>query len=119
MVKTLKNLHQNQESFEAESWYLASVTEGLLSLFSDDHRMTFDIFMTQSDLCPSCCCNTCRMLHGICRYAMTQVSESWPVGLLFYYKIKSLLSLEPYNAKMVLSMYHNNSTGTERLERTV
>ena len=31
--KTLKNLLQNQENFGAESWYIASGTQGLPSLF--------------------------------------------------------------------------------------
>ena len=35
-IKTLKNLFlQTQESFEAESWYIASGTEGLPSLFHE------------------------------------------------------------------------------------
>ena len=37
---------------------------------NDDLRVTFDLFTAGSDLCPSCCGNTGRMLHGICRYAM-------------------------------------------------
>ena len=32
--KTLKNLLWNQESFEAESWYIASGTQGLLSRYN-------------------------------------------------------------------------------------
>ena len=51
MVKTLKNLfHQNQESFGAEPWYLASSTEGLLSLFKDDHELSFD-FLRRGQIC--------------------------------------------------------------------
>ena len=52
----------------------------------DDSRMTIDLFMACSNFCPSCCSTTERMLHGICRYAVavfTQVSELWPMGLLF------------------------------------
>ena len=49
--------------------------------------MTFDLFMVWSNLFPSCGCNTGRMLHGICKYAIAfffyQVSEWWPMGLLF------------------------------------
>ena len=33
MVKIHKNLLQNQESFDDEFWYIASVTRGLPSLF--------------------------------------------------------------------------------------
>ena len=29
--------------------------------------------MVWSDLCPSCCGNTGRMLHGICKYAGEQI----------------------------------------------
>ena len=38
--------------------------------WNDDTRMTIDLFMEWSDLCPSCCGNTGRMLHGICKYAI-------------------------------------------------
>ena len=44
MVKTFKNLLQNQESFEAESWYIALGTQALPSLLNNDHRLTFDLF---------------------------------------------------------------------------
>ena len=53
---------------------------------NDDTRMTFDLFMVWSDLCPSCCDNTGRMLHSICKCAIAgfyQVSKLWPMGLLF------------------------------------
>ena len=71
MVKTLKNfLLQNQESFEAESWYIASGMQGLPT--SDDNpRMTLTFFLRHCQISvPSCCRNKGRMLHGICRYAM-------------------------------------------------
>ena len=52
--KTLKNALQNQESFEAESLYIALGTQGLKSLFSDDDpRMTFDFLTTRSNLHPN------------------------------------------------------------------
>ena len=35
--------------------------------------MTFDLFMVWSNLCPSCCCNTGRMLYGIFKYAIAFV----------------------------------------------
>ena len=41
---------------------------------NDETRMTFDLFMVWSNLCPSCCGNTGRMLHGICKYAITVLS---------------------------------------------
>ena len=37
-------LLQNQESFEAESWYVASRTQGLLSFLNDGRKLTFDFF---------------------------------------------------------------------------
>ena len=30
--------------------------------------MTFGLFKVWSNLCPSCCANTGRQLHGICKY---------------------------------------------------
>ena len=51
MVKTLENLLlQNQESFWAESWYIALRTQALPSLFNDDHRLTFYLFTARSNL---------------------------------------------------------------------
>ena len=51
---------------------------------NDDPRMTFDLYTTWSNFCPSCSGNTARMLHGIFKHAnATEVSESWPMGLLF------------------------------------
>ena len=58
-AKRVKNLLQNQESFEAESWCIASRTQGLQSFFfffffypNDDHRLTFDHFTARSNLRP-------------------------------------------------------------------
>ena len=48
MVKTFKNLLQNQESFEAESWYIASRTVSS----NDDPRLTIDFFTARSKLHP-------------------------------------------------------------------
>ena len=49
--KALKNLHhQNQESFETESWYTASESQGLSNCSNDDHRLTFDI-LWQGQMC--------------------------------------------------------------------
>ena len=42
-------------------------------------KKTF-LFMIWSNLCPSCCDNTGRLLHGICKYVG---EELWPMGLLF------------------------------------
>ena len=53
MNKTVKNfLLQNQESFEAESCYIALGTQFLPSLFNDDPRLTFDLFTAMSNLRP-------------------------------------------------------------------
>ena len=44
MVKTLKNLLlQNQEICEAESWYIASGTQGLHVWLNNDPALTFDL----------------------------------------------------------------------------
>ena len=45
-------------------------------------RMTIDLFTTLSNFCPICCGNVAWYLQ-ICSGCFTQVSESWPVGLLF------------------------------------
>ena len=51
MVKTLKNLLlQNQESFEAESWYIALLSQILLFVQVDDRRLTFDL-LWQGQIC--------------------------------------------------------------------
>ena len=44
--------------------------------------MTFDLFMVWSDLCPSCCCNTGRLLHGICKYAVERSVAHGPHVIL-------------------------------------
>ena len=49
--KNLSLFHQNQESFEAESWFIASGTQGLQIFFPDDDpRLTFDLVMA-SQIC--------------------------------------------------------------------
>ena len=41
MVKTLKNLLlQNQESYDLETWHVASRTQALQSYINDDPRLT-------------------------------------------------------------------------------
>ena len=49
--KTLKNLLQNQESFDAESLYISSGTQVYQICSNDDPRKTFDLFMARSNLC--------------------------------------------------------------------
>ena len=45
MIETLKNpLLQNQESFGAESWYIASRTEVYQVYLNDDRKLTADLF---------------------------------------------------------------------------
>ena len=41
--------------------------------------MTFDLFMVRSNLCPSCCGNTGRLLHGICKYAGERIVAHGPL----------------------------------------
>ena len=45
--------------------------------------MTFDLFMVWSDLCPSCCGNTGRLLHDICKYAGERIVAHGPLVLYF------------------------------------
>ena len=45
----LKNLLlQNQDSFEAESLYIVSETQGYQDCSDDDSKMTFDLFTARS-----------------------------------------------------------------------
>ena len=37
--------------------------------------MTFDLFMVWSNLCPTCCGNTGRLLHSICRCCIAFTGE--------------------------------------------
>ena len=53
MMSSLKNLIlQNQESYEAESWYIVLGTQGLPNIFNDDPRMTFNLLTAQSNFYP-------------------------------------------------------------------
>ena len=48
--KTVKNLLlQNQESFGAESWYIASRIQGLETYSNDDCKWTVDLFKARSN----------------------------------------------------------------------
>ena len=50
MVRTLKIFFSRyQESFEAESWYIALETEVYQVCSNEDPRMTFDLFMARSN----------------------------------------------------------------------
>ena len=66
-METHLNNFPNQESFEAESKYIAMATQSLPSLSNDDIRITFDFFKAQSNLCPG---NTVRMLHDNLSYTV-------------------------------------------------
>ena len=44
--------------------------------------MTFDLFMV-SNLCPSCCGNTERLLHGICKHASERIVAHGSLVFLF------------------------------------
>ena len=49
--KTLKSLFlQNQESFEGESWYIASRLKVYQICSNDIHRLTFDLFNARTNL---------------------------------------------------------------------
>ena len=41
--------------------------------------MTFDLFMVWSNLCPICCGNTGRLLHGICKYGGEHIVAHGPL----------------------------------------
>ena len=45
-----KNIFHVQESFDAESWYIASGTQGLPNCSKDYRRLTFDHFTARSNL---------------------------------------------------------------------
>ena len=50
--KTLKNFLKNQESFKAESWCIASGTQGYQVCSTDDPMETFDLSTARSNLQP-------------------------------------------------------------------
>ena len=50
MVKTLKNLLQNQMSYDLETWHVASVTQALQSYINYDPGLTLTYFMARSNL---------------------------------------------------------------------
>ena len=67
MVKKLKNVLQNQESFEAVSWYLASLTQGLPFFFQMmilGWLLTFSNLHSQTFVWGKCC--PCPW--AVCRY---------------------------------------------------
>ena len=78
--KTLQSLLQILGSFEAESWYIASASQGLPSLFK---------WWSQDDLL--LWGSTEIMLQGICRYAVA-VLLRWanhdPWASCFYFSLK-------------------------------
>ena len=53
MVKNFKNLLQNQEADDLETWYTASGTRVLPMFSYDDPGLTLTIFMTGSNLFPN------------------------------------------------------------------
>ena len=60
--------------------------------------MTFDLFMVWSNVYPSCCGNTGRLLHGICKYAGERIMVHGPLVFLsfvgqFYEKRSFQISL--------------------------
>ena len=44
--------------------------KGYLVCWNTDTRMTVDLFLVRSNLCPSCCGKYWKKLLGICRYAI-------------------------------------------------
>ena len=53
MVKTLKNLLQNQKAYDLETWYVASGARVLPSLLkNDDPGLTLTYFTARSNLVP-------------------------------------------------------------------
>ena len=80
MVKTLKNLLL-QECFEAGSWYTASGTQGLPT-FVKMMRLEWPLtFLWYGQICGPV---AVAILEDCCMaFANMQVSELWPMGLLF------------------------------------
>ena len=52
MVKTLKNLLQNQDRLKAESWCIASGLKVYQVCLNGDRRLTSDLFMIRTNLDP-------------------------------------------------------------------
>ena len=67
--------------------------------------MTFDGFMVWSNLCPSCCGNTGRLLHGMCK-ANCGPWASWLKYYNFYNKKKSF---DAQQTKIILMQFADNA----------
>ena len=61
-------LLRNKKSFAAESWMLHHGLKIYQVCSNGDPMMTSDLFIAWLNLCPICCGNTGRLLHGICRH---------------------------------------------------
>ena len=49
--------------------------------------MTFDIFLVWSDLCPSSCGNSGRLLHAICKYAGERIVAHGPLVIFLKFLV--------------------------------
>ena len=58
------------KAFDVESWYIVPRTQCLPSSFNLDPKILRCPFTALSNVYPSCCGNTERMLHGIYIYAV-------------------------------------------------
>ena len=94
MVKHLKTL-LSPEPRKLWGWILVcSIRDSKSTVcWNDDTKMTIDLFMVWSNVCPSCCGNIGRrcMAFADMHSWFYQVSESWPMGLLFSLKSAFML----------------------------
>ena len=62
---------------------------------NDEARMIFDLCVVWSKLCPSCCGNTGRMLHGICKYAIAvfvRLANCGPWAFVLFSHVRLILT---------------------------
>ena len=62
--------------------------------------MTFDLFRVWSNLCPSCCGNTGRLLHGICKCAGERLAHG-PLVIRFRLTHSCRVRISEFNANSV------------------
>ena len=67
---TYKSSFRTKKAFTLNLGILHSERQAYQVCSNDDPRMIFDSFTARSNVWPSCCGNTGRMLHGSCKYAM-------------------------------------------------
>ena len=81
MVKTFKNLLQNQKSYDLETWHVALGTQALQSLYKWWPWVDLDLFYGKVKFGPLCFCMGKRLNNGFfrnyCRLWF-ETSNRWP-----------------------------------------